>query len=294
MPTPGGPKRRAFVCGINYTGTSAALDGCVNDARCMHYLLRHRLNMHDDAILFMSDDHPDPGRRPTRANIMQGMVWLMTGLQPGDSLIFHYSGHGGQQRDHSGHEADGMNETLCPLDYRHAGEITDDEVNHMLVRPLPQGVKLHAVIDACHSGSMLDLPYTAPCHNGRLQWRAEYRNSMVAASKGTSGGFAVQFSASADHEYAADTTSLSGGVATGAATFSFIQALEKRGFSISYGDLVVEMYHTLRNAGLAGEDQSTAMNGFIGSFLSNMRGTSGQTPCISANYAFDFSAPFKI
>ena len=57
-------------------------------------------------------------------------------MQPGDSLVFHYSGHGGQKRDMTGEEVDGMNETLCPMDFQRVGEITDDEVNQRLVNPL--------------------------------------------------------------------------------------------------------------------------------------------------------------
>jgi len=299
MPPAGGAKKKAFICGINYMGTSSQLSGCINDARCMHYLLRHRFEFRDEHILFMADDHPDPSRRPTRVNMMQGLAWLMTGLNPGDSLLFHYSGHGGQERDYRGEERDGMNETLLPLDHKYAGQIPDWQVNQMIVQPLPQGVKLHAIIDSCHSGSMLDLPYIAPCHNGMLQWQAEYNNSMVAATKGTAGGFAVQFSASADHEYAADTASLSGGVPTGAATFSFIQALEKRGLKISYGDLVLEMYHTLMTAGLGQNGMPMGsggggMDGIFGMLLGGAGRLRGQTPSISANYAFDFSAPFII
>jgi hypothetical protein len=47
------------------------------------------------------------------------------------------AGHGSQQRDYSGEETDGLNETLCPLDFRQAGEIVDDELNRWLVNPLP-------------------------------------------------------------------------------------------------------------------------------------------------------------
>jgi hypothetical protein len=62
----------------------------------------------------------------------------MSDLRPGDSLVFHFSGHGSQQRDTSGEEADGLNETICPADFRAAGEIVDDELNRLLVNPLPQ------------------------------------------------------------------------------------------------------------------------------------------------------------
>ena len=221
MPPPGGPRKKALIVGINYFGTSAQLRGCINDARCMHYLLVHRLGFREDQILFMTDDHPDTSRRPTKANMFTGMQWLMTGLHPGDSLVFHYSGHGSQQRDFLGVEIDGLNETLCPMDFRYAGEIVDDDLNRILVNPLPHGVKLHSVIDACHSGSVLDLPYVATCHHGYLRWESEViPGRMKNPYKGTAGGFAVQFGASRDSQTAADTASLSGGVPTG----------KKRGF----------------------------------------------------------------
>lgn len=45
----------------------------------------------------------------------------MAGAQPGDSLFFSFSGHGGQQRDVDGDEVDGMDETILPVDYKTAG-----------------------------------------------------------------------------------------------------------------------------------------------------------------------------
>ncbi len=43
--------------------------------------------------------------------------------------------------------------------YTQAGMIIDDEINVLLVNPLPPNVRLHAVIDACHSGTAMDLEY---------------------------------------------------------------------------------------------------------------------------------------
>lgn len=83
----------------------------------------------------------------------------MHGCQAGDSLVFHYSGHGGQKKDENGDEVDGFDETILPLDYEQEGIILDDEINETIVRPLPCGAKLHAIIDACHSGTVLDLPF---------------------------------------------------------------------------------------------------------------------------------------
>ena len=38
------------------------------------------------------------------------------------------AGHGGSVEDTSGDEVDGMDETLCPVDYQESGMITDDEI----------------------------------------------------------------------------------------------------------------------------------------------------------------------
>lgn len=38
------------------------------------------------------------------------------------------AGHGGNVEDTNGDEADGMDETLCPVDVGESGHITDDEV----------------------------------------------------------------------------------------------------------------------------------------------------------------------
>lgn len=244
-------RKKAFIVGCNYIGTRQQLAGCINDARCMHYLLRHRLGFQDENILFMADDHPDPSRRPMKANIINGLRWLVSDLREGDSLVFHYSGHGGSVRDVTGTERDGRSETLVPLDSQYAGQISDDMINQIIVRPLPTGVRLHAIIDACHSGTMLNLPFRVPCVGGVTNWHAEYPQHLIA-SKGTSGGFAVQFSASDDSEYAADTAALSGtGVPTGAATYSFIQAIERKGLNTTYGELLTDMFFCLANAGLA-------------------------------------------
>lgn len=73
--------------------------------------------------------------------------------------MFHFSGHGSSQLDNNMDEIDGCDETLCPVDYETQGMLLDDEINATIVRPLPHGAKLHAIIDACHSGTVLDLPF---------------------------------------------------------------------------------------------------------------------------------------
>merc|ERR1712190_199358 len=59
----------------------------------------------------------------------------------------------------TGGAADGMDEALCPVALQATGFLRDDDVFRYLVGPLPEGVQLTAVLDCCHSGTILDLPY---------------------------------------------------------------------------------------------------------------------------------------
>ena len=65
-------------------------------------------------VLLDDGEHEEP----TRENMMAAIQSLVAGAADGDSLFFHFSGHGTQQRDTSGDEADGMDEALVPLDYQ--------------------------------------------------------------------------------------------------------------------------------------------------------------------------------
>lgn len=88
-----------------------------------------------------------------------------------------HAGHGSQKRDWSGDESDGMNETICPSDFNSAGQIIDDELNKRLVNPLGRGVRLHALLDACHSGTGMDLMHITKVdkRSGAIRWKTEGR-----------------------------------------------------------------------------------------------------------------------
>ncbi|EPQ28367.1 uncharacterized protein PFL1_04194 [Pseudozyma flocculosa PF-1] len=151
-------KRKALLIGINYFGQRGELRGCINDVNNLKRFLVSRGYKEDDMVI-LTDDARDPRSMPTRQNIIAAMNWLVRGAKPGDALVFHYSGHGSQAPASQGDEADGMNETICPLDYERAGMIEDDEMHMLMVRPLPVGCRLTALFDSCHSGTALDLPY---------------------------------------------------------------------------------------------------------------------------------------
>lgn len=154
-------RKKGLLIGILYQGTRGALNGCYNDIKATSQLLTTTYGWDTSCLRILSDCTTDRKYPlPTRANIIENLKWLVSGASRGDVLFFHFSGHGAQERDPRGFEEDGMNECILPLDYSSAGIITDDLLSEILVEELPDGVRLTCLLDMCHSGSALDLPYT--------------------------------------------------------------------------------------------------------------------------------------
>lgn len=152
-------KRKALLIGINYFGQRGQLRGCINDVKNMSAYLSKYFNYAREDMVCLTDDQHNPMSKPTKANILRAMHWLVKDAHPNDSLFFHFSGHGGQTPDRDGDEEDGYDEVIYPMDFRSAGHIVDDEMHRILVKSLPAGCRLTAIFDSCHSGSALDLPY---------------------------------------------------------------------------------------------------------------------------------------
>ncbi|CAN0003514.1 unnamed protein product [Ascophyllum nodosum] len=163
----GSGAKKSLLIGINYIGQQGELRGCHNDVMVMReYIATHGYRMDPDSCLVMMDDGKHA--TPDHQGVLDGFRWLVAGATAGDSLFMHYSGHGGSVKDTSGDEADNMDETLVPVDYRRTGQITDDVILKELVMVLPEGVTLTVVMDCCHSGSILDLPYTIKADEGTI------------------------------------------------------------------------------------------------------------------------------
>jgi len=161
-PSPSG-KYRALLVGINYVGTSHELRGCHNDVEMMkRYLEQVGYPVSDMRLLLDDGQH----EKPDRANIISGFQWLTENAGSGDSLFFHYSGHGASVRDDGDDEEDGKDECLCPCD---DSFIRDDETYKYLVAPLKEGASLTCVLDCCHSGTILDLPYMFKADSASLE-----------------------------------------------------------------------------------------------------------------------------
>ncbi|KAI0293727.1 caspase domain-containing protein [Multifurca ochricompacta] len=177
------PKRRALLVGISYSGpfnTWSRLDGPHGDVDHFRELLVGSYGYHPEDIVVLKDspNFPDTSQ-PTRLNMLRELRALVFGAVPGDSFTFLYSGHSDQQpivNDFD--EEDGQDEMLIPSDEQ---PIIDNapfpdtcffmELREILI-PLPVGCSLFAVLDTCHSGTLLDLPHHH-CNNVYVPWQSK-------------------------------------------------------------------------------------------------------------------------
>ncbi len=143
---------KALLVGINdYAPVGPGgpdLRGCVNDVRDM-FITLHCLGI---VRARPGSMHILTNHNATRANILNGIKWLVQGAKKDDVLIFHYSGHGSYVADTSGAEIDGKDETICPHDYATAGMIKDDDLLEHFTG-IEEGVALEVILDSCHSGT---------------------------------------------------------------------------------------------------------------------------------------------
>ncbi|KAG1047992.1 hypothetical protein G6F43_009590 [Rhizopus delemar] len=150
-------RKRALLIGINYFGSSSELNGCIHDVHNLKEFLIKFYHFKAEDMVILTDDQSDSQFIPTKENILAAMRWLVNDAQENDS------GHGGRVQDMDGDEDDGFDETIYPVDHDQyegdSGQIVDDEMHEIMVRPLPRGCRLTAIFDSCHSGTALDLPY---------------------------------------------------------------------------------------------------------------------------------------
>ncbi|XP_066387745.1 metacaspase-1-like isoform X2 [Miscanthus floridulus] len=287
----GGGSKRALLVGVSYTGTKHELRGTFNDVKEMRSLLCDRFGFPSACILELTEKESDPTRVPTRENLLRAMWWLVKGSRSGDSLVFHFSGHGVQKLDMNDDEVDGYNEALCPMDFERSGKILDDEINEIIVRPLGKGVKLHAIVDTCHSGTILDLPYLCRMsRTGYWQWENHSRPSGML-TKCPNGGLAISISGCSDDQKSADASGFSDESSSiGAMTDSFIKAVEADP-GTTYGRLLSAMRTRIRDG-----QGSRRLPGRLGSFVRWMIPSSGvQEPQLCSSEMFDiYRKPFLL
>jgi hypothetical protein len=151
------PRKLALLVGINqYAGGVTPLRGCLTDVRMQRELLVHRFGFNPADILTLED------RAATRQNLLDAFEsHLIDQAQPGDVVVFHFSGHGSLVRDPDPIPAQfealqGYNGTMLPYDARL--NLPGNQVNDIMGKTLfllmanLKTDQVTVMLDSCHSG----------------------------------------------------------------------------------------------------------------------------------------------
>jgi hypothetical protein len=148
-------KKSALLVGINKypcLDSRYQLRGCVNDVILLASVLQEYFGFEKDDIVQLIDE------QATRESILGTIDALIHKLEPEDTVVIHYSGHGSQMTDLEGDEPDGLDETIVPYDsgrHPHANrDITDDEIHLLLLRLVEITSNITLIFDCCHSGTI--------------------------------------------------------------------------------------------------------------------------------------------
>jgi len=150
-------RKKSLLIGINYTGSSNELRGCHQDVENVAEFLSYRGYPSDPRSQVILRDDMEEQYYPSGHNILAAIDWLVS--EPGTCNFLHYSGHGGQVRDPTGNHPSGLLDTICPVDFSTRGQIDSDTLHTHLVSRLPPSSTLFVILDCCHSGSALELPF---------------------------------------------------------------------------------------------------------------------------------------
>ena len=160
-------RKLALLVGITYGG-NIALPGCLTDLELQWHLLVHRFGFNPKDILVLADQQPNflatKPSLPTRQNILDAFnQHLIQQAKPGDTVVFHYSGHGALVADdrsktrlftQNNRTVDG---TIVPLD--HLPDANSSYVRDIMGRSLfllTDSLKtdnVTVILDSCHSGA---------------------------------------------------------------------------------------------------------------------------------------------
>ena len=147
------PRKLALLIGINQYdrnfGGWIPLQGCVTDIQLQRELLINCFGFQARDILTLSD------RAATRQNILTAFEeHLIQQAQPGDVVVFHYSGHGSRVEDKD--SQDGFDGTIVPVDSPNTEEgQVKDIMGHtlfLLTRALKTD-NVTIILDCCYSGA---------------------------------------------------------------------------------------------------------------------------------------------
>lgn len=143
--------KKALLIGINYINSQNELYGCINDVINMRNMLIDAYGYDSNNITVLRE-YTD--NLPTRLNIINNLISIVSQSGNLKELWIHYSGHGSQIGDRNNDETDGLDEIIVPLDYQDSGFITDDVIFNIVKNSKCPTI---LIFDSCSSGTICDL-----------------------------------------------------------------------------------------------------------------------------------------
>ena len=239
----------AAVCvGVDdYRAHAPALAGCVGDAAALARVLGGPFAFPQVRLLLNGD--------ATRAAVVEA-VRAMADMARGGLLtqaFFSFAGHGAQVPDSpGGSEDDGRDEGLLCAD----GQLLRDDDLLDLLCLFPPTCSVTVVVDACHSGSVGDLPHVLW---GRAPPPARAPLAPVTL-----------LAACADASTAAEAWSVARGAPAGALTEALLVILREQAYTVTCGVLLVRLRERL--AGLQVPHLSASTRLAASTLWSDVRG----------------------
>ncbi|TFK18838.1 hypothetical protein FA15DRAFT_709510 [Coprinopsis marcescibilis] len=180
--TSGRRRRKALLIGTNYANLPST--GSLQPLKCAHqdvkdtrkHLLENCGYRSKDITSLMDEPGTNEKHQPTYTNIMSHLTSF---IEPDvTEYVFLYAGHSGQQDeisnvaigsddDDNEPEEDGKDEFIIPVDAWCEDSdspdpkkiILDNVLRRLLIKPLPESSRFLAILDCCHSATLLDLKH---------------------------------------------------------------------------------------------------------------------------------------
>ena len=154
--TPKGHKK-ALLIGINYQDNASSdddLNGCVDDTkRLKSYLTTCCFFKEEDITVLCNPD--ETTKNSIHIELRELVFYSYTHHY--SEIWFSFSGHGGGVYNTDEH--DQQSEFICPSDYNKHGVIHDDWLKNHFINRLHPTTKVFILMDCCHSGTNVNLPY---------------------------------------------------------------------------------------------------------------------------------------
>ncbi len=166
-------KNKALLVGINqYPDPRNELRGCINDINDMfNFITQINPVYQKEQVRTLTN------RQATKKGIVENLNWLLSDLQAGDQILFHYSGHGAQMpTEHPALERDGHDEIICPYDFDWtAGTTLRDKEFAEIFKAIPNGVHFVWISDSCHAEDLSRDPIFEPNFISSNEFPNRYR-----------------------------------------------------------------------------------------------------------------------